>query len=302
VTSTTKWGYVYGLIAYVSWGFVPLYFAAIKSVPAYEILAHRIVWSVVLLSVVTFIIGNGKAFLAAAANRQVIATMLLSGSLLAVNWYLYIYATLEKRVGEAALGYYMMPLVNAFLATIFLKEKLRPAHYPALMLVALGVAIPSLAEGTFTWLAVTLPLTFGCYGLVRKVAAVDSFNGLCLETLLLAVPSTVFLLLKGEDGQFGTSPRITTLLISGGVVTVVPLLTYTLCIRRLPLLTLSFMQFLSPTCQMIVSYSVLGEEYTRARWAAVGCVWLAVMIFLADAVVNVRAKRKRDLKTPAMAD
>ncbi|CAN5416516.1 EamA family transporter RarD [soil metagenome] len=292
MSSSLKAGYLYGLVAYLLWGLVPLYFYAVKSVPGLEILANRIVWSVFLMAALTYLTGGGPALRDAIRNRKLILTMLLSGSLLAVNWYLYIYATTHKKVNEASLGYYMMPLVNAFLATIFLKEKLRPAHYPALLLVAIGVSIPFIVEGDFPWIAVSVCVTFGFYGLVRKMAPVDSLTGLTLETLLLFVPSTGFLLYLWSQGRghFDESPRITALLMFGGVVTVVPLLTFTLSIRRLPLLAVNFIQFLSPTMQLLLSEFVLDEHFGNDRWAAIGCVWFAVAIFITDAVMQAKQR------------
>ena len=163
-------GLIFGLVAYVWWGLVPLYFAALKShgFPAWEILAHRIVWSLPIMLVLMAVVGGWGDLFRVLRDRKLVLALLLSSSLLAVNWLLYIYATVTERVTEASLGYYMMPLVNAAFATFFLGERLRPAHYPALALVALGVAIPFVAAGTFTWLAVALPVTFGFYGLVRK--------------------------------------------------------------------------------------------------------------------------------------
>lgn len=298
MSATVKAGYLYGLVAYLLWGLVPLYFHQVKGVPAGEILAHRIVWSVGLMALLMIIFGGGRTFLQALVNRKLVLTMLLSGSLLAVNWFLYIYATVTHRVNEAALGYYMMPLVNAFLATLFLGESLRRAHYPALALVALGVMIPFVVLGEFTWIAVALPVTFGFYGLVRKMAPVDSFTGLSLETLLLAVPSAGYLVAASQQGvaHFGRTPELSVLLMFGGVVTVVPLLTFTLSIRRLPLLAVSFIQFVSPTMQLIIGYFFLNEAVGPERWAAMGCVWLAVIIFIADAVKQAREKRAALLK------
>ncbi len=286
-------GVFFGLVAYVWWGLVPLYFREIYHVPAGEILAHRIVWSIVLLAALTAVAGGWADLARVLRSRRLVLTLLLSATLLAVNWLLYIYATVTGRVAEASLGYYMMPLVNAFLATIFLGERLRPAHYPALALVAVGVAIPFVAAGEFEWIAAAVPVTFGFYGLVRKRVAVDSLTGLTVETLLMLPPSVGFLawLAAAGAGHFGADPRTDVLLALGGVVTVVPLLMFTLSIRRMPLLANSFIQFLSPTMQFLVAVFLIGEHMSPERWAAIGCVWAAVLVFVADAVVQVRARR-----------
>lgn len=292
-------GLAYGLVAYLCWGLVPLYFAAVKrfDVPAGEVLAHRITWSLPILLVLTAAVGGWDDILRVLRNRRLVLTLLLSAVLLATNWLLYIYATLTDRVSEASLGYYMMPLVNAALATFFLGERLRPAHFPALALVATGVAVPFLATGTFTWLAVALPVTFGFYGLVRKRAPVESLTGLTVETFLLLPPSLAYLCYLGTAGtnHLGGDPVLDGLLLFSGVVTVVPLLAFTLSIRRLPLLAVSFIQFLSPTVQMIVAVTVLHETPTPDRLTSFACVLAAVAIFIADATVQARALRQARL-------
>jgi chloramphenicol-sensitive protein RarD len=288
-------GLVFGLVAYLWWGLVPLYFAELKQagVEAWEILAHRIAWSLPVVAVLlVFSSGLGEV-LRVGRSRRLVSTLTLSAFLLAINWLLYIYATVTGRVTEASLGYYMMPLVNAAFATLFLREKLRPAHYPALSLVALGVAIPFVYAGTFTWLAVALPITFGFYGLVRKVAPIDSMTGLTVETLVLLPPSLGFLVVLSLTGGNHFSATDWHLNAASGVVTVVPLLTYTLAIRRLPLLTLSFMQFISPTVQMLIAVTWLGEELKPEMMAAFVCIWTAVGIFITDTAWQVRQARLR---------
>jgi chloramphenicol-sensitive protein RarD len=294
-------GLIYGLIAYVWWGLVPLYFAALQGISAAEILAHRITWSLPIMLVLTAIIGGWADLFRVLRDRRLVLTLLLSSVLLATNWLLYIYSTVTNRVTEASLGYYMMPLVNAALATIFLGEKLRPAHYPALALVAFGVVIPFVAAGTFTWIAVAVPITFGFYGLVRKKVPVESLTGLTVETLLLLPPSLGFLIYCWADGtnHMRGDWGLNGLLVFSGVITVVPLLTYTLSLRRLPLIALSFIQFLSPTVQMIIAVTLLGENLTPDRVAAFACIWAAVAIFIGDAIWQARAKRRatsRDAK------
>ena len=287
-------GLIFGLVAYIWWGLVPLYFAALKNhgVPAWEILAHRIVWSMPLMFLLTVLVGWGDLF-RVLRNRKLVLTLLLSSSLLAANWLLYIYATVTNRVTEASLGYYMMPLVNAAFATLFLSERLHLAHYPALALVALGVVIPFVAAGTFTWLAVALPITFGFYGLVRKMVPVEGTTGLTVETLLLLPLSLGYLIVLWTTGQnhMGLNWRLNGLIAASGIVTVVPLLTFTLSLRRLPLLALSFMQFLSPTVQMVIAVTVLDETLSPAMVAAFICIWLSVAIFIGDAIRQVRSRR-----------
>jgi chloramphenicol-sensitive protein RarD len=285
-------GVAFGLVAYLWWGLVPLYFAALKAaaVPALEILAHRIAWSLPVLFLFTAVAGGWADLFRVIRDRRLLLILLASSIFLAGNWLMYIYATVTGRVTEASLGYYMLPLVNAALATAFLGERLRPLHYPALALVAIGVSIPFLAAGTFTWLAVSLPVSFGIYGVIRKQAPVESMTGLTVESLLMLPPSLAYLmyLTAGGSNHFSGDWGTKGLIAFSGVVTVIPLLTFTLSIRRLPLLAISFIQFLSPTVQMVIAVWLLNEPLTGDHIAAFICVWLAVAIFVADAVWQAR--------------
>lgn len=302
-SSQLRSGLLFGVIAYACWGAVPLYFAQLRHVPALEILAHRISWSLpLLLGVVALTPGGFSGLWRVFRTPRLVLGLLGSAVLLSGNWLLYIYATVSNQVAEASLGYYMMPLANAFLATVFLRERLRRLHYPALALIAVGVAVPLVAAGKFTWLALALPFTFGLYGLVRKKMPVDSSTGLAVETLLLSVPCLGYILVHGflGDGLFLTHLSTTGWLMLGGVVTVVPLFTYILSVRRLPLLTQSFIQFISPSVQLLLAVTVLGEQMTWDRWAAMGCVWAAVAVFVIDAVISTRQAR-RVMPKPAPA-
>ncbi len=297
-------GLLFGLVAYLWWGMVPLYFAALKSydVPAWEILAHRITWSLPIMLVITSVTGGWEDLFRVLRNYRLVLILLLSSLFLSINWLLYIYSTVTNRVVEASLGYYMMPLVNAALATFFLRERLRPAHYPALILVAIGVAIPFIASGTFTWLAVALPVSFGIYGLVRKKAPVESSTGLTVETLLMLLPSLGFLAYLWATGNnhMGGDWGLNSLIAFSGIVTVVPLLTFTLSIRRLPLLAVSFIQFLAPTVQMLIAITLLGESFNESRIAAFVCVWLAVIIFVGDAIWQARVSNATPFVQPTL--
>lgn len=290
-SASVRGGFLFGIVAYVWWGLIPLYFRQIRDVSALEILAQRVVWSVALLTLLVAIFGGAADIRRVLRDRKLVRTLTLSALLIGVNWLLYIYATVSGRVLEAGLGYYVLPLVNAALATLLLGEKLRPAHYPALALVAVGVSVPLIALGS-GWLSIALPVTFGLYGVVRKRVAVESFTGLCVETLLLAPPAFAYLAYLSTYGglDFGTDPTVTALLAGGGVITVVPLLAFTISIRRLPLLAITCVQVISPTTQFLVAVLWSGEVPGWPMWVALGCVWVAVAIFIADAA---RLARRR---------
>lgn len=283
-------GVAFGMVAYMSWGVVPLYFHQINEVPALEILAHRIVWSIVVLLAVCTVFRLWPDLIRVLRNRKLVLMLGTGALFLAANWLLYIYATVTHRVTEAGLGYFMMPLVNAALATAFLGERLRPAHYPALALVSLGVAVPFLWTGSFTWIAVALPVTFGFYSLIRKQVPVGGLTGLAVETVILLIPSVAYLLIEGAAGRgafAAGNTNLSLLLMFSGVVTVIPLTAFAISVRRMPLIANSFIQFVSPTMQLFIALAWIGEEIPPERWAAILLVWAAVVIFLADAAWKV---------------
>jgi chloramphenicol-sensitive protein RarD len=297
---------MWGLFAYTWWGLVPLYFAVLKGygLSAGEILAQRITWSwPLLLLLVASSPKRRDELRGVMGDGSLLVRLSLSASLLAVNWLLYIYATVTERVTEASQGYFMMPLIHAVLGTVVLGERLRPAQYPALALVGLSVALPVLLTGRWSWLAIALPLTFGLYSLVRKQAAVESAVGLTVETCLLLPPSVGYLLwlTQGGENHFGPDAVQDLWIIASGIVTVAPLLAFTLSLRRLPLLAVSFLQFISPTVQMLLAVTVLGEELDPVRLASFTCVWLAVLIFLADALLVERQRMRQWASNQAMA-
>ncbi len=294
-------GYLFGLFAYLWWGLIPLYFQQVRTVPAPEILAQRIVWSILALAILTTFLKNWSKVRAVLRSRKMVGMLLVSALLLAVNWLFYIYASVNGRIAEASLGYFMLPLVNAFFGVLVLKEQLRPAHYPALALVACAVLVPSIMGGFFPWLAVTLAVSFGLYGLVRKVAPVDSITGLMGETLMMLPVSVGYLLYLQTTGEarFGAEVAQSAWLIASGVVTIVPLVLFALSIKRLPLLAVSFIQFVSPTVQLLLAAYYLGEPLRLEQMIGFGCVWLAVLIFIGDMIrqnrtaANLRSARAR---------
>jgi len=288
-------GLIYGLIAYSCWGLVPLYFQQLAGVDLLEVLSHRIVWSLPLMLLLVACQSRGfTALWRTLTTRKLVLALAASSVFLTANWLLYIYATSTHRVAEASLGYFMLPLVNAVLARVFLGEVLRPLHYPALALILLGVFVPMLAKGELLWLPIALPVTFGLYGLIRKTLPVDGSIGLTVETLLLSGPSWAYIATRTFHGTglVGVDANATFWFVFGGVVTVVPLLTFTLSVRRLPLLTQSFIQFISPMVQIAVAVFLLHDEVSWDRWLALACVLAAVSVFIIDAVLKARTTQR----------
>lgn len=229
-TAATRNGLILGVSAYVLWGLLPLYLHLLQGVPALQVLAHRVLWSVLLLAVIVLVMRRGGAILAAARGRTL---LLLCGSaaLIAVNWLVYIWAVQNGHVLEASLGYFINPLVNVALGMVVLGERIGTIQKAAVAVAAAGVAVLAVAGGGALWIPLTLAFSFGLYGLIRKVAAIDALGGLTVETALLAAPALAVLLL-GAEPVFGRGVQTDTLLVLAGAVTAAPLLMFAAAARR----------------------------------------------------------------------
>lgn len=285
-------GVVYGLAAYLWWGVIPVYFKQVAMVPALEVLAHRVIWSVALLACWIKLTGHwgqvGQAF----RNRRTMVTLAGSTVLIAVNWLVFIWAVANDHIMQASLGYFMNPLINVALGFVFLGERLRRWQKISVALAGCGVGYLALSGEAFPWIAVTLAFSFGFYGLLRKTVQVDAAIGLGIETALLAPAGILYLAVVGAQGNlsFGSiSPQLNVLLCLSGVVTAVPLLWFTHAARRLRLSTLGFLQYLAPSLQLALAVWVYGEPFTRVHLVSFGLIWMALAIYSGEAVSRLRA-------------
>jgi chloramphenicol-sensitive protein RarD len=289
-------GLLYGLAAYGLWGIVPLYFHALtdRDVSAEELLAQRIFWSTVLLSLVMCVIGGWRAVRRSLTNRGTCLTLIGTSILIGINWYLYIYAVSNKMLVEASLGYFIAPLVNTALGVVVLREKLRWTQVLAIFLAATGVLVMTVQQGHFPTLALGLAFSFSLYGLFRKTVASDALTGLMVESALLSIPSAAYLIRLEIVGLaiFGHRDRQTDLLlIAASVVTVVPLFCFANAAMRLRLTTIGFLQFLSPSVQFLLAILVLHEEFDVAKLRGFVPIWMALVVYTIDAVMRVRKMR-----------
>ena len=280
-------GLILGVLAYASWGVVPLFWRQLRAIDAVEILAHRAVWGLVAFAALT--LGTGQAAAVAVAVRQprTLAILLGSGLLLAANWGLFIWATLSGHLVQASLGYFINPLVSVALGVGFLGERLSRRMQAAIALAAIGVAWLTVASGGLPWIALTLALTFGVYGLIRKVIAVPALVGSTIETAVMAPFGVAYLavLAARGDGALGhVDARTHGLLVATGVVTALPLAWFTAAARRLPLSTVGLLQYLAPTGQLITALAVFGETLPRDRLIAFGFIWTALALFTIELV------------------
>ena len=267
--------------AYVIWGFLPLYLLLVKVVPPFEFVAWRIVWTLPICLLIVWVRRQGPQLRAAIADSKSLRWLLLSASLIAVNWVVYVWAIQNNNVYAASLGYYINPLVNVLLGTLLLGEKLNRAQWAAVGLAGLGVAL--LAEGALTtlWISLTLAFSFGIYGMVRKQVPVGSLPGLTIESGLLLIPSIAvagwYAVQSGSS--FAVSPQLSGAIVLGGVLTAIPLLMFAVAAKRMPYSTLGFIQFLAPSIVFVLGLTVFEEPLKPAQAACFGFIWAAAALF-----------------------
>ena len=278
-------GIVYAALAFVWWGLFPLYFRLVTTVGAAEVLAHRVVWCLVFLAVLLSW-RRQWGWLAQVLRRpKVLAAFAASALLIGANWLTYIWAVLHGHVLESSLGYFITPLVNVLLGMSLLHERLRRTQWVALAIAALGVLWLTVQAGRPPWIALALAITFGAYGLMRKIAALGALEGLTLETLLLAPLALVVLGIGIRDGSasFPAPDLLTNLwMIALGPITAVPLLLFAAGARRLSMATLGIVQYIGPSIQFALGVTVFHEPFSATRLLGFGCIWLALVIYSLD--------------------
>lgn len=275
-------GIAYVLIAYALWGLMPLYIRALHAVPSLQIMAHRIVWAAVLL--VGFVVAAKRlGFIQQLKQRPSLAWTFVATSLaLSVNWFVYIWSVGQGRVVDASLGYFINPLFNVVLAVLVLKERLRLLQWLAVGVAALGVLWLALLAGHLPWIGLTIAVSWGSYGLLRKTTAIDALGGLTLETVLLFPVALGYLLYLSftPQGMFaGGGPSLHALLLAAGPLTAIPLLAFSAGARRIPLSLLGILQYVSPSLQLGIGVFVFHEPLPSAKLLGFGLIWLAVALY-----------------------
>ncbi|WP_166422728.1 EamA family transporter RarD [Paraglaciecola sp. 20A4] len=292
-------GILFAIAAYTMWGIAPLYFKLIGQVPAMEILMHRIVWSVLVLVLLVGITGKFEKVKQAIFNPKVMQVLLISGVLLAANWFIFIWAINNNHLLDASLGYYINPLLNIFLGRLFLGERLRRLQKVAVALALFGVMYFIVSYGQLPWVALALAGTFGVYGLLRKQVAVDSLPGLLVESCLLLPPAIVYWIwFAGEWSNMLTNDSALNItLICAGIVTTAPLLCFTAAAKRIMFSTLGFFQYIGPSIMFVLAAVVYDEPLDGNKIVMFGFVWLALGLFSYDSLRQYRKIRKA-LKLP----
>ena len=287
-------GVWYGIGAYLAWGVFPIYWKWLDTVPAIQIISHRIIWSFILLAIVVFVTRQGKAFRSAALSPRVVLIYLASAILLSINWLTYVWAVNAGFVVETSLGYFINPLLSVLLGVFFLREKLRPWQWAPIGLAAIGVTYVAISYGQFPWIALTLSFSFGIYGLIKKTAPLGSLYGLTLETGLLFLPAVGFLIYMERMGQgaflhSGSVPDL--LMVGAGVVTTIPLLMFASAAQRIPLSTVGVLQYITPTMQFLLGVLLYHEPFNRSHLIGFSIVWVALIFFWLEGFLASRRRR-----------
>lgn len=275
-------GLAFAVAAFASWGLAPIYFKALKSVHPVQLVAHRVIWSVLLLVVLIQFTRKWDAVWAAWADRKNRRVLALTAALISGNWLLFIWAANSGQLLQSSLGYFINPLLNVLLGVVFLGEILNRLQKLAVAIASIGVLNLLAAHGTFPWIALSLALSFGLYGLFRKKVPVDSTVGLFLETALMTPFALIYLAYLGWTGDlaFGQGDtRVDLLLASSGVITAIPLLWFVAGARRLKLATIGLVQYISPTGQFLLAVLLYGETFTRAHAVTFGLIWVSLAVY-----------------------
>ena len=290
----TRYGMLAALAAFIFWGFVPVFFKWLESVSAYEIIAHRILWSVALLFLFLLIRDGRQVFQKMRLPPKTLALLAVSGTLVALNWLIFVWAINQDMVLSTSLGYFITPLVNVLLGFIFLGERLTRAQTIAMSIAAAGTFYLAWFLGQPPWVSLALAFSFGLYGLMRKAIQAGPMTGLLWETLILSLPAVIFLfwLGGGQGNQFINSGLQTSLLlVAAGLVTVVPLIWYTTAARQLKLSTIGFFQYLAPMISFFLAVFLFNEIFSFGHQVAFVCIWIALVIISMEPLFRARRYR-----------
>jgi chloramphenicol-sensitive protein RarD len=286
-------GVVHGVAAYGIWGMFPLYWKLLSHVPAVQVLAHRIVWSCVLL--VLFVEWRRRRGVPLPRwSPRTVSTYSLAGALIGVNWFLYVWAVANDRVLETSLGYFLTPLVSVVFGVAVFRESLRPLQWSAVGVATVGMLYLAVAVGGLPWVSLGLAASFGSYSVVKKRASLSAVEGLTLETLVLWLPAVAFLLVadwRGGGVFLRTAISTDVLLVVGGLVTIVPLLLFASALRLVPLTTVGILQYISPSLQFLLGVALYREPFGRAQLLGFSAVWVALAVFAVDGVWASRGPR-----------
>ena len=292
-TPQARSGVWYALGAYTLWGLLPLYWRLLHAIPLGEVLAHRVLWSAVTTLLILAVLRRLPELLAAWADRRKRWMLLISALLIGCNWSIYILAVYRGELVQASLGYYINPLMSVGMGVVLLGERLSRIQITAVILAGAGVIVLGAHHQGLPWVALGLAVSFAFYGYVKKRLGVDSLIGLTVETLWLTPVAGLYLAYRASEQApaFGSAGAATALLVGAGAITLAPLFLFNAAARRLPLSTLGFYQYLSPSIQLVMAVVWFHEPFTRMHGTAFGLIWAALGLYTWDAVAKARAAR-----------
>jgi chloramphenicol-sensitive protein RarD len=275
-------GFLLGLGAYGLWGVLPIYFKLLARIPAIDIVAHRVLWSLPFLTILILASRGLPKVRAAAGSKKTLGILTITAILIGANWLLYVYAVTSGRILAASFGYYLNPLANVLLGRFVLHERLNRLQWTAVAIAGAGISV--LAAGALgqLWITLTLCVTFALYGLLRKIVPADAMTGLAIETAILFPLAATWLAWRYSGGApvLGTNETETALLVVSGIVSTTPLLLFTAAAKRLPYSTLGMLQFLAPTLQFLIAVLLYGEPFTTAHAIAFAAIWTALALYV----------------------
>ena len=286
--------------AYLVWGFLPLYLLLVRHLPPFEFVGWRIIWTLPLCLVIIAFRRQFPEIRAAITNPRILLMLFVSAVLIAINWFVYIWAIVEGSVYAASLGYYLNPLLNVLLGTMLLGEKLSKWQWLAVAIAACAVGLLALGALTTLWISLTLAMSFGLYGIVRKQVNVGALPGLTIESAILLLPASAiaaYYAAGPEGSSFGTDAIQSVLIVFSGVLTAVPLLLFAIAARRMEYSTLGFIQYLAPTIVFFLGLFVFGEELKPVQLGSFALIWTAVAIFAGDLYLRSRRAKRAQLAT-----
>ena len=286
-----KKGILYGIGAYVIWGFFPIYWKLLHQVSAIQLIGHRIIWSFLLLFAI-ILISKQWTELRANINAKVLQIYAIAALLVGANWLIYVWAVNANFIVETSLGYFINPLLSVILGVIFFKEKLRIAQWIPVVLAALGVAYLTYVYGRLPYIALSLAFSFGLYGLVKKLSPLGSLYGLSIETGILFIPALgylIFVEINNTAAFLHTGLTSDLLMVGAGLVTTVPLLMFASAVRSIPLWIVGLLQYITPTLQFLIGIFIYKEPFSHNQLIGFGIVWAALIVFLIENYLTNRA-------------
>ena len=293
-TRARSQGLALGLAAYGLWGAFPLYFPLLEPGGPVEILAHRVVWSMLTTALLVVLLRRGPQLRAIVADRRTRRLLVVAAAVISVNWAMFIYGVNSGRVVETSLGYFVNPLVTVLIGVVVIGERLRRVQWVALSIGLLAVLVLTVDYGRPPWLALVLAFSFGTYGLAKKKAGVGAVESLAFETAVISPVALGYLLWLATSGQgsFTTEgPAHVALLVSAGLVTAVPLICFSAAATRISMVHLGLLQYLTPFCQLAIGILVVGEEMPLERWIGFALVWVALAVFTVEGLRHRRHAR-----------